>query len=96
MLPNLVALLLDSPVAGSGVANDWDAVEAALAAHPPKMPVFLAGGLKPDNVGAVARRFRPYAVDVSSGVEDETGLKSDQLVNAFVNAVRDADITRDS
>lgn len=90
-LPNLAALLLDSAVGGSGVANDWDAIEGLLAEHPPKVPLFLAGGLKPETVGEVVRRFAPYAVDVSSGVEERICEKSPAKVEAFLRAVRDAD-----
>lgn len=90
-LPNLAALLLDSPNGGSGIENDWDAVAAAIAQTPPRVPVFVAGGLKPENVAAVVRKIRPWAVDVSSGVEDESNLKSADRVRAFVDAVREAD-----
>lgn len=93
-LPNLVALLLDSPIGGSGVANDWPAIEQAIATTPPRVPIILAGGLKPDTVGSIARRFRPWAVDVSSGVEDANALKSEEKVRAFIDAVRDADHAR--
>lgn len=90
-LPNLAALLLDSAVGGSGVENDWTAIETLLRDHPPKVPLFLAGGLKPDNVGDVVRRLKPYAVDVSSGVEERLCEKSPEKIEAFLKAVRDAD-----
>jgi phosphoribosylanthranilate isomerase len=93
-LPNLAALLLDSAVGGSGVENDWNAIETLLRDHPPKVPLFLAGGLKPENVGEVVRRFAPYAVDVSSGVEERVCEKSPAKINAFMRAVRDADVAR--
>ena len=95
-LPNLVALLLDSAVGGSGVENDWNAIETLLAEKPPSVPLFLAGGLKPETVGGVVRRFAPYAVDVSSGVEERVCEKSPAKVEAFVRAVRDADLGRDA
>jgi phosphoribosylanthranilate isomerase len=90
-LPNLTALLVDSGTGGSGVANDWDAVEAAMKRMPAKVPVMLAGGLTPETVGTVARRFQPFAVDVSSGVEASLCVKSKEKVDGFLRAVRAAD-----
>ena len=91
-LPNLVALLIDGGPGGTGEANDWDAVEAALNAFPPSVPIFLAGGLMPENVGAVAARFKPWAVDVATGIEAEPMIKSASKMNAFARAVREADL----
>lgn len=54
-------------------------------------PYLLAGGLRPDNVAAAVRRFRPWAVDVASGVESSPGIKSPELVERFIAAVRSAD-----
>lgn len=95
-LPNLAALLIDSATGGSGVENDWAAIETLLAEHPPKVPLFVAGGLKPENVGGVVDRLRPYAVDVASGVEARVCEKSPAKIDAFIRAVRDADLRRDS
>jgi len=79
-------ILLDTHSAdvagGSGRAFDWARVPAGLS-----KPVILAGGLNPDNVVGAVQRVRPYAVDVSSGVEREKGIKDAVLVQAFVNAV---------
>lgn len=78
-------LLLDTPhgqlYGGSGATGDW-AVGAALAADTPGL--MLAGGLTPANVGAAARRVRPFAVDVASGVEAAPGRKDHALVRAFI------------
>ena len=52
--------------------------------------VFLAGGLNPENVSEVVTRYRPYAVDVASGVEIAPGRKDSVLVNKFVSAIRSA------
>ena len=52
--------------------------------------VFVAGGLNPENVGRLVRSFRPYGVDVSSGVESAPRIKDPELVRAFVRAVRRA------
>lgn len=90
-LANLVGILIDSGAGGTGEANDWDAVEAAIAKTPPRVPLFLAGGLTPETVGAVAARFKPWAVDVSSGIESQPMIKSAEKINAFAHAVRDAD-----
>jgi phosphoribosylanthranilate isomerase len=73
------------------VENDWQAILAAqqrgdLASLP---PIIAAGGLRPDNVGAVVRLLHPYAVDVSSGIESSPGVKSVEKMRQFVQAVRD-------
>jgi phosphoribosylanthranilate isomerase len=57
-------------------------------------PIALSGGLNPQNVGAVVRAVAPWAVDVSSGVEDAPGIKSASKIHALMHAVRDADHER--
>ena len=85
----VAALLIDGPEAGSGRAFD----HTELAAMMPEIakPVFLAGGLTSVNVGAAIATVRPYAVDVSSGVESSPGVKDPDLIRAFCDAVRAAD-----
>jgi len=52
------------------------------------VPVILAGGLAPGNVGEAIRAVRPYAVDVASGVEAAPGIKDERLMRAFVKVCR--------
>jgi phosphoribosylanthranilate isomerase len=86
IVPNLTGLLIDAPGGGgTGTPNDWEAVASLDLATLP--PVTLAGGLTPETVGDVVRRLRPWAVDVSSGVEEDDGRKSPQLVRDFIAAV---------
>jgi len=67
---------------GTGQAFDWARVPKTL-----DRPLVLAGGLRPDNVAQAVRVVRPYAVDVSSGVESEPGIKSEALIQAFIRGV---------
>lgn len=69
---------------GRGIAPDWEHA-AALAQ---RVRLVLAGGLRPDTVAAAIARVKPYAVDVSSGVESAPGVKDPDLVAEFVKAVR--------
>jgi phosphoribosylanthranilate isomerase len=86
------ALLLDTLVegerGGTGLAFSWDDVAGHLPAW---APVVLAGGLGPANVAEAVRVLRPFAVDVSSGVESAPGVKDHRLIEEFVAAVRAAD-----
>ncbi len=81
---DVAAVLLD-PGAGSGVPFRWE------IAHGLPGNVILAGGLDAANVGRAIRAARPYAVDVSSGVESAPGIKSADKLRAFVAAVRSED-----
>lgn len=96
-LANLAGLVLETAgtdrPGGTGVANDWDAVRAAQGAGAfDGLPrIVAAGGLNPDSVAAVVRAIRPYAVDVSSGVESSLACKSQEKILAFISAVRRAD-----
>lgn len=79
--------LFEGPVSGSGRVVDLE--RAAGLARTGKM--VLAGGLRPNNVGAAISRVRPYGVDVSSGVESAPGVKDPTLIRSFVAAVRAAE-----
>jgi phosphoribosylanthranilate isomerase len=69
---------------GTGRTWDWELARPLLAAR----KVFIAGGLEPGNVGKVVSGFKPYGVDVSSGVEAHVRVKDPAKVRAFVHAVR--------
>lgn len=69
---------------GTGQVWDWELARPLLAAR----KVFIAGGLEPGNVGKVVSGFKPYGVDVSSGVELSVRVKDLDKVRAFVHAVR--------
>ncbi len=87
--PGASGLLLDAHVegfGGSGQSFDWSLIPGALP-----LPVILAGGLHAGNVREAVRRVRPWAVDVSSGVESARGIKDGRKVNEFIAGVRDAD-----
>lgn len=87
--PDLDILLVDGSPGGLGAAFDWNALAAIQDEI--EVPMMLAGGLTPDNVGEAIRSVHPYAVDVSSGVERERGAKDPALIRAFCAAVREAD-----
>jgi len=89
-MPDVEAVLIDGLRAGSGESLDWGAVAEAIAGLETR--VILAGGLTPENVGEAIRAVRPYAVDVSSGVEREPGVKDAAKIAAFCEAVRRADL----
>lgn len=72
---------------GTGVAFDWNLLSGI---DFPK-PMILAGGLNVDNVKDAIKLLRPYAVDVSSGIEKAKGIKDRSLMEAFVQQVRIAD-----
>ena len=85
------AFLLDAyskgGLGGTGEKFNWDlAVEAQKFGK----PIFLAGGLTPENVAEAVKKVRPFAVDVSSGVESAPGKKEAAKVRAFIAAVRSA------
>ena len=87
--PGACALLLDTAVegyGGSGKVFDWSLIPPSVP-----LPVVLSGGLNPANVTDGVLRVRPWAVDVSSGVESAKGIKDAALMRRFCQAVREAD-----
>ncbi|KAB2322453.1 phosphoribosylanthranilate isomerase [Betaproteobacteria bacterium SCN1] len=82
-------LLLDAFVpgvpGGTGERFDWSLIPAGLP-----LPVVLSGGLAPDNIAEAVRRVRPWAVDVSSGVEASKGIKDAHKVARFVANAKEA------
>ncbi len=87
--PLFSGLLLDTwsdAYGGTGKAFDWSLVPADIAHQ-----AVLSGGLNAQNVTDAVRRLRPFAVDVSSGIESAKGVKDHALMRAFVSAVRAAD-----
>ncbi len=83
------AILVDGSAGGGGTALDWSALARGRSAS--EKPLILAGGLTPENVGEAVRTVRPWAVDVSSGVEGARGVKDVKRIEAFCAAVRRAD-----
>jgi phosphoribosylanthranilate isomerase len=87
LYPNASGVLLDTYVpgipGGTGEAFDWSLVPVGLS-----KPVILAGGLTAENVAQAIVRVRPYAVDVSGGVETAKGIKDAEMIRAFMQAVK--------
>ncbi|MDI3514376.1 MAG: phosphoribosylanthranilate isomerase [Rhodocyclaceae bacterium] len=87
--PRASGILVDAFVdgyGGGGKTFDWTLIPAGFA-----RPLVLSGGLDADNVVDAVRRVRPWAVDVSSGVESAKGIKDAQKIAAFIAGVRHAD-----
>jgi len=86
------ALILDADVpgeaGGTGRAFDWTSIPRDMP-----LPLILSGGLTPENVGRAVREVRPWAVDVSSGVESSRGVKDPARIVEFIRSVRSEDAT---
>jgi phosphoribosylanthranilate isomerase len=84
------AILIDSYVAGQPGGTGATVGDDVLDSMPPLPRLILAGGLNPANVAAKVQRFRPWMVDVASGVESAPGRKVPALIAAFVRAAKSA------
>lgn len=86
------AVLADSPgttgMGGTGIAHNWE-LTAALRNEVYPRPLILAGGLTPANVQAAIRKVRPYAVDVSTGVEERVGVKDHLKISEFISNAKE-------
>jgi len=84
---NIDAIVLDTLVpglkGGTGKTCDWET--AAKIIHTVNCPVFLAGGLKPENIAQAIAEVQPFGVDVSSGVEAEPGIKDLEKISRFIH-----------
>ncbi|MGJ7914023.1 phosphoribosylanthranilate isomerase [Massilia sp. LXY-6] len=92
--PWFSGLLLDTWVdayGGAGKVFDWSLIPKELAPR-----VVLSGGLSVQNVTSAVMRVRPFAVDISSGVEESKGIKDARKIAAFIDAVRAADASPDT
>lgn len=89
LFPSARGLVLDAYVeayGGVGQRFDWSLIPGGLP-----LPIVLSGGLDARNVAAAVRSVRPWAVDVSSGVETAKGIKDARLIAEFIAGVRDGE-----
>jgi phosphoribosylanthranilate isomerase len=92
--PLVDALLLDSHahdrIGGTGQVHDWSISRRIVEAA--RVPVILAGGLTPENVGAAIDAVRPYGVDANSGLEFPDGNKDPARVHDYITRVKSHDV----
>lgn len=84
--PNATGILLDTYTkqgGGSGQSFDWNLIPEDMSS-----PIILAGGLNPKNVASAVETVKPYAVDVSSGVESEPAIKDHKKIEQFIKEVQ--------
>lgn len=84
--PNAAGILLDTyheKGGGTGQTFDWSLIPEDMP-----LPLILAGGLNPENVASAVERVKPYAVDVSSGVESEPAIKDHKKIEQFIKEVQ--------
>lgn len=79
--------LLDHGRGGTGSSFDWRLLEETRAFN---RPFFLAGGMKPENVGYAAEHFKPFGIDISSGVESN-GYKDENKIRTVIGRIRDVE-----
>jgi phosphoribosylanthranilate isomerase len=92
------AVFIDSGTAtdpgGTGKVFDWQKARAALAPLRERFKLVVAGGLTPSNVAEAIRILEPWGVDVSSGVESSPGKKDPAKIMAFIQAVRQTEVSK--
>ena len=96
------AILLDTAVStqgrtkfgGTGVPLDWAIAGQLIRWLPPTTPVWLAGGINPDNVSQAIATANPFGIDLCSGVESTPGKKDPSKINALMDAIRKSSTTR--
>ena len=81
----LLDTYIEGKMGGTGVSFDWDLVRLLKDF---REPIILSGGLSPDNVAEAVKMVKPYAVDVSTGVESTPGKKDPQLVKEFIRRAK--------
>lgn len=82
--PNAKGILLDNEKGGgTGQTFDWNLIPSDIS-----VPIILAGGLNPENVASAVETVKPYAVDVSSGVESEPAVKDHKKIEQFIKEVQ--------
>jgi phosphoribosylanthranilate isomerase len=90
--PDAAGLLLDSHCSGgtggTGKSFDWSLIRQSRGTLGFSMPLVLAGGLAPENVRSAVEQVKPWAVDVSSGVEDEPGVKNEEKMKNFIREAK--------
>lgn len=84
--PKVSYYLMDAMIPGSGKTFDWDILRQINSSK----PLIIAGGLTPENITALINGYHPFAVDVSSGVEQD-GEKNKDRINQFINKCHSAD-----
>ena len=96
------ALLFDTAVVsdgkmkfgGTGTTSDWGVVKDLMKKVESPVPVWLAGGINPGNVGAALDAVDPYGIDLCSGVEASPGKKDPEKVRALMETIREKSKTR--
>jgi phosphoribosylanthranilate isomerase len=70
---------------GTGETFEWERLSSLKESADTDIPFILAGGLTPENVGQAVAAVKPYAIDVSGGVEQSPGIKSPELIQQFID-----------
>ena len=73
---------------GTGITSDWDIVRELMGSIPGTVPIWLAGGINPDNVGEAIDKINPYGIDLCSGVEATRGKKDAAKLSSLMTTIR--------